>query len=193
MAPAEAVRAVSAVYLLLPQIPMLFMGEEWNAADPFIFFCDFKGELAKAIREGRRKEFAAFPAFREAHGGKQIPDPDDPETFARSRLDWDAPQKPDALVWRDRYRGLLEVRHREIVPRIPLIGPNAARAERLGPSVVRVTWSVGTSEELVLVANLSASPGPKVAKAGRVIWQEGTWNSSDRLEAWAVLWGIRSL
>ena len=63
---AEAVRAIAAVYLLLPQIPMLFMGEEWAASQPFPFFCDFGGELADAVREGRREEFAKFPEFQDA-------------------------------------------------------------------------------------------------------------------------------
>lgn len=64
-APAEAVRAIAAVYLLSPQIPMLFMGEEWAAAQPFPFFCDFDEELAAAVREGRREEFARFPEFQD--------------------------------------------------------------------------------------------------------------------------------
>lgn len=55
LAPPEAVRAVTAIHLLLPQVPMLFMGEEWDAPEPFVYFCDFKGALAKAIREGRRR------------------------------------------------------------------------------------------------------------------------------------------
>ena len=56
-------RAVAAVYLLAPQIPMLFMGEEWNARQPFQFFTDFHGDLAEAVRNGRREEFARMPEF----------------------------------------------------------------------------------------------------------------------------------
>ena len=54
IAPANVMRALSAVYLLLPQTPMIFMGEEWDAQQPFPFFCDFDGDLAEAVREGRR-------------------------------------------------------------------------------------------------------------------------------------------
>jgi 1,4-alpha-glucan branching enzyme len=57
-APPEAVRAIAAIYLLAPQIPMIFMGEEWGAAQPFPFFCDFDSELADAVPDGRRAEFA---------------------------------------------------------------------------------------------------------------------------------------
>jgi 1,4-alpha-glucan branching enzyme len=63
IAPANVMRALSAIYLLLPQTPMIFMGEEWGAQQPFPFFCDFDGDLAEAVREGRREEFARFPEF----------------------------------------------------------------------------------------------------------------------------------
>ena len=63
LASPEAMRALASVYLLAPQIPMLFMGEEWGATSPFPFFCDFTGELAEAVRKGRREEFSRFPEF----------------------------------------------------------------------------------------------------------------------------------
>ena len=84
MRPPAAVRAVAAVYLLLPQVPMLFMGEEWAAAQPFPFFCDFEPDLAEAVREGRRQEFARFPAFREPGMRERIPDPTAASTFCRA-------------------------------------------------------------------------------------------------------------
>ena len=59
--PPHRMRAIAAVYLLLPQVPMLFMGEEWSAAEPFPFFCDFEGELAEAVRQGRRKGIRPVP------------------------------------------------------------------------------------------------------------------------------------
>ncbi len=74
--------------LLLPQIPMLFMGEEWGARDPFLFFCDFEGDLAKAVRDGRRQEFARFPEFADDRNVDEIPDPLAESTFLASKLDW---------------------------------------------------------------------------------------------------------
>ena len=56
---------------------MLFMGEEWASARPFQFFCDFEGELAQAVRDGRRREFAKFPAFADPDVRDRIPDPND--------------------------------------------------------------------------------------------------------------------
>ena len=69
----EALKAIAGIYLLLPQIPMLFMGEEWCASQPFLFFCDFSGDLARGVCDGRRAEFARFPEFRDqARGNKSL-------------------------------------------------------------------------------------------------------------------------
>src|SRR5690606_14138336 len=63
LASAEAVDAATAILLLAPAPPLLFMGEEWGAKEPFYFFCDFEPELGRLVREGRRNEFARFPQF----------------------------------------------------------------------------------------------------------------------------------
>ena len=192
IAPREALLAASAIYLLLPQIPMLFMGEEWNAREPFPFFCDFSGELARAIREGREREFAAFPAFRERHEDRPIPDPDDVRTFESAKLDWSVMEEGAGAAWRERYRRLLEIRHREVVPRIPHIRPDRTRAVRLGPGAVRVTWGVGADEELELFANLS----PNALKGmeppgGEVLWLENRAQDNPGA-AWTVCWSLRT-
>ena len=103
-APAAAVRAIAAVYLLLPQVPMLFMGEEWAAAQPFPFFCDFGPDLADVVREGRRAEFARFPEFQDPVSRERIPDPLADATFASAKLGWsDLGQAPHS-GWLDWYR-----------------------------------------------------------------------------------------
>src|SRR5277367_5236282 len=84
----EAARAVGAVCLLLPQIPMLFMGQEWGASQPFPFFCDFSAKLADAVRTGRREEFARFPEFQSPATRERIPDPTSDETFLSAKLGW---------------------------------------------------------------------------------------------------------
>src|SRR5262249_48675411 len=80
-----AVRAIVAVYLLAPQIPMIFMGEEWGAAQPFLFFCDFTGALAATVRDGRRAEFSKFPEFQDPEQRQRIPDPTARETFMSTK------------------------------------------------------------------------------------------------------------
>ncbi|MGE5767337.1 MAG: malto-oligosyltrehalose trehalohydrolase, partial [Bacteroidota bacterium] len=81
LAPAKAVEALTAILLLSPQIPLLFMGEDWGETHPFAFFTDFHGELADAVREGRRREFRRFPAFADPAARERIPDPNAENTF----------------------------------------------------------------------------------------------------------------
>ena len=83
-----ALRAVTACVLLAPASPMLFMGEEFAASSPFLYFCDFDGELAQAVARGRREEFARFSRFADPAARARIPDPNATQTFERSKLDW---------------------------------------------------------------------------------------------------------
>jgi 4-alpha-glucanotransferase len=189
-APAEAARAVAVVYLLLPQIPMLFMGEEWGAAQPFPFFCDFGPELADAVRNGRREEFARFPEFRDPKMRERIPDPMAEETFASAKLGWgDLGQAPHK-EWLDWYRRVLTVRHAEIVPRLVAICAGG-QYEVLGDGAVVVRWRLSGGDTLVLAANLAALPAmgfPVVP--GRMLWQEGEVREDGSFGAWAVRWSI---
>src|SRR6478752_7246710 len=70
--------------LKAPPIPMLFMGEEWGSKAPFPFFCDFGGDLADAVRKGRRVELA----WAYAEYGDEVPDALDPSTRDSAVLDW---------------------------------------------------------------------------------------------------------
>jgi maltooligosyltrehalose trehalohydrolase len=103
---AGRVRVLAALVLTSPFVPMLFMGEEWAASSPFQFFADFEDEgLRTAVSEGRRCEFAAF-----GWEAADVPDPIDPETFVRSRLDWSelvGPGHAEVLAW---YRRLIALR-----------------------------------------------------------------------------------
>ncbi len=190
-APADAVRAVAAVYLLLPQIPMLFMGEEWAAAQPFPFFCDFQPELAEAVRNGRRAEFARFPEFQDPAQRERIPDPTAPATFESAKLAWDDTERAPHAGWLDWYRRILALRHAEICPRLPQL-TRSGRYEVLGPGVVRVCWSIGDSgETLVLAANLSDRPAASVPEAsGTVLWLEGSTGDDAGLGPWSVCWSL---
>src|SRR5215510_2682793 len=80
-----ALQAAIALQLLCPQIPLVFMGEEGASPAPFLFFTDHHGELAKAVRDGRRREFAEFKGFHDGEQAELIPDPNAPETFEASR------------------------------------------------------------------------------------------------------------
>ncbi len=189
-APAEAVRAVAAAYLLLPQVPMLFMGEEWAAAQPFPFFADFGPELAEAVRKGRREEFARFPEFQDPATRERIPDPTAEETFASAKLRWQEAAQPAHAGWLDWYRRAIAARHAEIVPR--LAGLRAGgRYEGVGEGAVVVRWSFGGGGRLTLAANLSAAPVRGFpATAGRVIWREGRPGEGGEFGPWSVRWSI---
>lgn len=84
----EAYRAVSLLLLFLPMTPMLFMGQEWGARTPFLYFTDHDAELGKLVSEGRRREFAGFSHFQDERARDKIPDPQAATTFEASRLDW---------------------------------------------------------------------------------------------------------
>jgi malto-oligosyltrehalose trehalohydrolase len=147
----QALEAAIALQLLAPQIPLIFMGEEDASVSPFQFFTDHHGELADAVREGRRKEFASFAAFSDPERRAAIPDPNAVETFERSRPQPDAQHGPER---RALYRRLLALRREHIVPR--LRGARAMGARPIGPAAVLARWRLGDGAMLTLASNLGA-------------------------------------
>jgi malto-oligosyltrehalose trehalohydrolase len=188
-APAEALRAAVAIYLLAPAPPLLFMGEEWTAPQPFLFFCDFGPDLADAVREGRRREFARFPEFRDEAARRRIPDPTDPLTFERSTLDWRDLEVPERRAWHDYYKGLLAIRRREIVPRLDGLRGDAARYDVAGLGVLSVKWRLSDGAQLELIANLTGAVAETPPGAGgRVLFATGATDAGARLDPWSVRW-----
>jgi maltooligosyltrehalose trehalohydrolase len=187
----EAARAAAAVYLLAPQIPMLFQGEEWAASTPFPFFCDVDGELAEQVREGRRNEFARFPEYADPQTRKSIPDPVSEQTFLSAKLNWeerDEPPHAGMLAW---YQRILAVRREKIVPLLP--GITAGGHYSVGAQgIVRVQWGSEGGTTLSVCLNLSG-----IARLlqepveGRVIWLEGHKVGS-ALGPWTVVWSLKS-
>ena len=107
---AEQWRAVSALLLAAPMTPLLFMGQEWAASTPFLYFTDHNPDLGRLVTEGRRKEFAGFPAFSDPDARERIPDPQSAETFERSRLRWEELAAPAHAAVLSLYRRLLSLR-----------------------------------------------------------------------------------
>jgi maltooligosyltrehalose trehalohydrolase len=174
VSPARLKQAM-ALTLLSPHIPMLFMGEEAAADTPFLFFCDWSGDLAEGTREGRRKEFAGFKAFAIPAMREKIPDPTDEKTFLASKLDWNAlDRSPLSRQFRALTRELLTVRQQKI---IPLIKDRfiAAKAELLGTSKqtggVNVRWRTAKGDELQIIANFASEDVPMPqTKIGNIVW-----------------------
>jgi malto-oligosyltrehalose trehalohydrolase len=190
----EAVRAIAAIYVLAPQIPMLFMGEEWAAAQPFPFFCDFGPELAEAVRKGRREEFARFPQFQDPKSRERIPDPTAKQTFEGAKLAWDDRAREPHTSWLDWYGRILAMRRVEIVPRLAGISGDAGEYETFGDTAFSVRWRLGDGSTLILSANLSDQNMQEFSpSAGRTLWYEGVSESeSGKLGAWSVTWSIEA-
>jgi malto-oligosyltrehalose trehalohydrolase len=168
----SALNAGIAIVLLSPQIPLLFMGEEWGSERPFLFFCDFEPGLAAAVREGRRCEFAHFPEFRDEAAQHGIPDPTLLSTFEASKLDWAEPARREHAGWLALYRRLLAIRQGEIIPRLRGIGEFAGRYRVLGAKCVVVEWQLGDGSQLRLIANFVLEPisAPEVNEGERVLY-----------------------
>ena len=89
---------------------MLFMGEEWAAPEPFVYFCDFEPELAQKVREGRKREFAQFKRFAPARA-RALPDPTIARDVREAKLDWSKLQRAAAMrAGSSYYRRLLAIR-----------------------------------------------------------------------------------
>lgn len=108
-----AYRAASALLLLSPYTPLLFMGQEWAASTPFLFFTDHHEELGRLVTEGRRREFAGFAAFRDEAGRASIPDPQAETTFLASKLIWQEIENPAHAATLALYRAALALRHED--------------------------------------------------------------------------------
>ena len=145
-------RAATALLLLAPFVPMVFMGEEWGTKTPFLFFTSHDEELAKLVREGRRSEFKHFAAFQDESRRNLIPDPNAESTFDASR-----PRRDDPAA-EDLYRELLALRRDRIVPGIP--GARSAGVDVHGTGALIARWTMGDGQTLAIHVNLGSDPVP---------------------------------
>ncbi len=187
----DALRAAKAVLLLAPSPPMLFMGEEWNAPEPFPYFCDFEPELAVKVREGRLREFQHFERFRDP-GKAGIPDPTSAQTLGCARLDWSKTTAPGHEDWLDLHRRLLAIRQRDIVPLIPEIRFGTCTKLEAGGAFA-VDWGLSEGSVLHLIANLADEPARLVGRtAGRLIYATHpnirATVTRNELAPWSVTW-----
>jgi maltooligosyltrehalose trehalohydrolase len=149
------------------------MGEEWGCRQPFLFFCDFDGELGEAVRKGRREEYSRFAAFRGS-----VPDPLAESTFRQCVLDWN---KRDA-GWLAHTKKLLQLRARAIAPR--KFRPGTYRM--LGERAFEVKWEELTRGGLTLVANCGdARAAIQEFPKERALWSNGAPGAP-----WSVNWWL---
>jgi len=190
LAPASAVRAAMEILLLAPSPPLLFMGEEFAASTPFLFFCDFHGDLAAAVTNGRRSEFARFSKFSSPGIREQIPDPNAEQTFLRSKLDWLSPKQPPHSRWLQLYQGLLSLRHRAIVPRLKGTGRAVINSCDENTRALAIDWNLADGSLLQLRANLGTQASALTSSStGSQIYPRTPLTAA--LEPWSVGWWIR--
>ncbi len=174
LAEPAALAAAVAIVLLAPSPPLLFMGEEFGATTPFLYFCDFDPPLAAAVRAGRLKEFARFARFSDAASAAAIPDPQSPETFAQSKLDWDSSTRAEHASWLERYRELLRVRRDVVIPMLAKIDPRRCGFAITGARSLAAHWSTDNGARLLLFANLGGVPdGGPALPPGTLVYTTG--------------------
>ncbi len=164
----EQLRVLTAILLLAPSIPLLFMGEEWGSRQPFQFFCDFPGELGKAVRAGRRREFPHI---------ESMPDPTAEGTFRQCVLDWHDARTRNGKEWLAFYRELLHLRREKVVPLNARGGTYRMHGER----AFEVNW-----DRLALLANCGDQPVSAAPPGGKLLWASGGPG-----EPWSAGWWLR--
>jgi maltooligosyltrehalose trehalohydrolase len=165
LADPRALEAATALQLLCPQIPLLFMGEEYGSETPFFFFTDHNADLAKAVREGRRREFAEFFRFTDPALVAKLFDPNDPETYRTSKP---VPTTDRAAEREQLYRQILTLRRQEIVPRLP--GAHALDSAVIGTAAVVARWQMGDGAVLTIAINLGPEQVVLPGLEGRLLF-----------------------
>jgi maltooligosyltrehalose trehalohydrolase len=170
-----AYRAATVLLLCVPETPLLFMGQEWAASTPFLYFTDHHPGLGKLVTEGRRREFAAFPAFADPQARRRIPDPQARTTFEHSRLNWpEQASEPHASIWR-LSRALLAMRRRE--PALRAAGWSGVAAHAVGDASVVLRRRAPETAPILIVAHLRGTG--EVALAQHLVGDRpghGSWS-----------------
>lgn len=148
----DAYRAASALLLLSPYTPLLWMGQEWAASTPFLFFTDHHEELGRLVSAGRRAEFAKFAAFTST----EVPDPQARSTFDRSKLRWEERAEPPHAGAAQLYQDLLKARRS--LPALRERGRESFRVAPLGATALAMRRrDAAGSNDLLLVVNWRGS------------------------------------
>ncbi len=162
LAGADRTRVLLATLLLSPHIPLLFMGEEYGETRPFLFFTDFHGDLANAVRQGRAREF-------EGHEGEDVPDPNAKGTFDASKLNWKALETENGQAWLALTRELLALRQQYIVPLLATAGGDSGSVLKTADGFFAVSWRFPQGT-LSLALNMGETPQPLPDLPGETIF-----------------------
>jgi maltooligosyltrehalose trehalohydrolase len=173
-------RVLTALLLLAPETPLLFMGQEFAASSPFLFFTDHDPQLAKLVHQGRRKFLAEFPSYASEAAQALVPDPNDPATFERSKLDFSERQRH--APWYALHQDLLRMRREDSV--IAKQARDAVDGAVIGPQAFILRYFGDDDDDRLLVINFGAdlnyrpAPEPLIAPSPRGPWRL-IWSSDD--------------
>lgn len=172
LADPQMLRVMTAILILSPQIPLLFMGEDYGETGDFRFFSDYQGELAKAVWDNRISEAANFGGIpADVSKPEDIADPNAIETFERSKLRWDRARLLDGQGYRDRLRTLIARRREYVVPGLRAVPPHSGKQLDAEEGVIAVDWRLA-DRLLQLRANLSKEKKVIPPISGTVIHAE---------------------
>jgi maltooligosyltrehalose trehalohydrolase len=177
---ASRYRAMSALLMLMPGTPMLFQGQEFGATTPFLYFCDHRSDIGKAVREGRAEFLAQFPSLSLPEMQVLLYDPGNPHTFEMSKLDFSEREKNSGIY--DLHKDLIALRRNDPV----FAHPRARGVDGavLGESAFLLRYFSESSGDRLLLVNLGTdlylhpSPEPLLAPpSGK--WWEPLWSSEN--------------
>jgi maltooligosyltrehalose trehalohydrolase len=149
---AESYRAASALCLLAPYTPMLFMGQEWACSSPFCYFTDHEPVLGHNIAKGRRKEFEQFSAFRDPDKRERIPDPQAEPTFFQSKLHWDEISAPNHQPFLRLYQDFIRFRQAKLRDR----RRGTWKIELVADQTLALRYSPPESSEVLILVQLNS-------------------------------------
>jgi maltooligosyltrehalose trehalohydrolase len=181
----NVLRALAACLLLSPSVPMLFMGQEYAASTPFLYFCNYAGTLAQAVTRGRRAEFERFARFSDPARRALIPDPNAEDTFLKSKLDWAERKRAPHAAWLAFYTDLLRRRNDKLVPWLE--GAGSGEFDLQAPGTLRMCWPLGGGRRWHLLAQLDdrQASGPQAAPPpGDTVYRSHP--AASRLSPWSV-------
>ncbi|WP_416067991.1 malto-oligosyltrehalose trehalohydrolase [Rhizobium sp. ZK1] len=170
LADPDMLDALTAILLLSPHIPFLFMGEEYGERQPFYFFTDYTGELAKIVREGRMAEAEGFGGLKAGRTVADLPDPNTLSTFENSKLDWQWRENEEGRKSLAFVASLLQLRKTYIVPLLKQSSAIGSGALEAPEGAVAVWWKFANLT-LALRANLSGQALVMPSVAGTVIYE----------------------
>ena len=165
-------RALTALLLLAPATPMLFQGQEFAASSPFLYFADHHAELADRVRKGRAEFLAQFPSIATAEVAEALPDPADPVTFQRCKLDLDERERHAPAY--HLHRDLLRLRRED--PVFAAQGEGGIDGAVLGDAAFVLRWFAEAADDRLLLVNvgtdlaLGVMPEPLLAPPARTRW-----------------------